>query len=156
MRVLRAFAEEIGKGLLAGFAGTLAMTASSTIEMKLRRRPPSSTPADAVGKVLGIQPRDDEGKRRLGYAAHFGYGTIWGLARAAAGAMLAAAGSRRSPLPLVAHFVAIWGTELAVLPRLGLIPPVKEWGGKELAIDGFHHLVYATATDLAYRAMDRG
>lgn len=155
MRVLRAVAEEIGKGLLAGFAGTLAMTASSTIEMKLRRRPPSSAPADAAGKVLGIEPRDEQGKRRFGNVVHFGYGTAWGLARAALGAGLCATGLRRSVAPAIGHFLAVWGTELLALPRLGVVPPVRSWGGKEIAIDAFHHLVYAGATDLAYRAIDR-
>ena len=36
-------ADSIGRGLVAGFAGTAAMTASSTLEAKLRGRAPSST-----------------------------------------------------------------------------------------------------------------
>ena len=36
-------AAKIGMGLFAGLAGTAAMTISSTIEMKLRQRPPSMT-----------------------------------------------------------------------------------------------------------------
>ena len=35
----------IGKGLVAGFAGTAAMTISSRLEAKLRGRAPSSAPA---------------------------------------------------------------------------------------------------------------
>jgi hypothetical protein len=41
-------AAAVGKGLFAGAAGTAAMTLSSTIEMRLRRRPASSAPADAA------------------------------------------------------------------------------------------------------------
>ena len=35
----------IGKGLVAGFVGTVAMTISSTIEQKIRGRESSSAPA---------------------------------------------------------------------------------------------------------------
>jgi hypothetical protein len=38
------------------------MTLSSTIEMKLRGRPASSTPAQAAAKVLGVEPVDEEAK----------------------------------------------------------------------------------------------
>jgi hypothetical protein len=51
-------AEAIGGGLLAGVAGTAAMTASSTLEAKLRDRGSSSAPADAASKVLGVEPTD--------------------------------------------------------------------------------------------------
>jgi hypothetical protein len=43
-------ASAVGKGLFAGAAGTVAMTASSTLEAKLRERGSSSAPADAAGK----------------------------------------------------------------------------------------------------------
>src|SRR6476646_1031960 len=83
MKLLRAIATEVGSGLLAGLAGAAAMTIASTIEMKLRRRPPSTAPADAAGKVLHVQPRDDQGKQRFGTLVHYAYGTAWGLGRAA-------------------------------------------------------------------------
>ena len=47
-------AEAIGKGVVAGVAGTAAMTVSSTVEARLRRRAFSTAPADAAAKVLGI------------------------------------------------------------------------------------------------------
>ena len=51
-------AAAVGKGLFAGAAGTVAMTVSSTIEMKLRGRLPSSAPARAAAKLLGVEPVD--------------------------------------------------------------------------------------------------
>src|SRR4051812_11037141 len=45
----------IAKGLLAGFCGTAAMTLSSALEENLRGREPSTAPADAAAKVLGIR-----------------------------------------------------------------------------------------------------
>ena len=55
----------------------------------------------------------------------------------------------------VAHYGAVWGSELVMLPALEVAPPLKEWERTELAIDAWHHLVYATATSIAYAALDR-
>lgn len=156
MKILRVVAAEIGRGLVAGFAGTVAMTIASTIEMKLRRRPPSTTPAAAAGKVLGVQPRDPAGKQRFSNLVHFGYGTSWGLGRAAVGGVLCALGVRRAVAAPLAHFAAVWGAALVMLPALGVSPPPWRWGAKAIAIDAFHHGVYAAATDAAYRALGEG
>ena len=53
----------VGKGLAAGFAGTAAMTLSSSVEAKLRHRPPSSNPARAASVALGVAPVDERGER---------------------------------------------------------------------------------------------
>jgi len=50
----------IGRGLLAGLAGTAAMPVSSTLEMRLRGRAASGAPANATAKVLGIDGFVDE------------------------------------------------------------------------------------------------
>src|SRR5207248_8372210 len=55
----------MGNGVVAGLAGTAAMTISSTIEAKLRGRPFSKAPAHAAQKVLGIKAFEssrDEGR----------------------------------------------------------------------------------------------
>jgi len=153
MKLLRAIATEVGSGLLAGLAGAAAMTIASTIEMKLRRRPPSTAPADAAGKVLHVQPRDDQGKQRFGTLVHYAYGTAWGLGRAALGRAisLAAGRRRRSLVDVLVFFATVWGAEQVMLPALGVAKPFWRWGAKEVAIDAFHHGVYAAATDGAYR-----
>src|SRR4051812_18685028 len=123
MRVLREIATEVGKGLIAGFVGTVAMTIASTNEMKLRKRAPSTVPADAAGKVLHVAPRNEAGKQRFSNLVHYAYGTGWGLGRAALGAALCAAGGRRgrrSSIGPVAFFAAVWGASLVMLPRLGV------------------------------------
>ncbi len=156
MKVLRGIATEVGRGLLAGLVGAVAMTISSTLEMRLRRRPPSSAPADAAGKVLGVQPRDDAGKQRFATLVHYAYGSAWGLARAAIGAAFCAAAGRRRRSSIaepLAHFAAVWGASLVMLPALGIAKPFWRWGAKEVAIDALHHTVYVTAADGAYRAL---
>src|SRR5688572_30890642 len=75
-------ATSIGRGLLAGLAGTAAMTVSSSLEARLRGRPASSAPARATTKVLGIREFDSElAYNRFSDLSHWGYGTGWGVVR---------------------------------------------------------------------------
>ncbi len=151
MRVrLGDFAAAFGKGVFAGVVGTAAMTVSSTLEMKLRGRAASSTPARAAAKVLGVEPVDEESEARFSNIVHWGYGTAWGGARG----LLSAAGLS-GPAATAAHLGAVWGSEQVMLPALGVTPPLTEWGAKEVAIDALHHLVYAGATGVAYSLLDR-
>jgi hypothetical protein len=145
-------ASTIGKGLVAGFAGTVAMTASSTLEQHLRKRAASQAPAAATAKVLGIAEFESEAaKQRFSFLSHWGYGTGWGLVRAALGA---------AGLPpkaaTAAHLAAVWGNEQVMLPALDVAPPITMWGAKEIAIDAWHHVVYATATGAAYELLSNG
>jgi hypothetical protein len=107
-------ASDFGKGTFAGVAGTVAMTISSTIEMKARGRPASSTPALAAAKVLGVEPVDEEAKERFSNLVHWRYGTAWGGARG----LLAAAGLS-GPAATAVHLGAVWGSEQVMLPALG-------------------------------------
>jgi hypothetical protein len=107
-------AAAFGKGIFAGVAGTAAMTLSSTIEMKLRGRPASSTPAQAAAKVLSVEPVDEEAQGRFSNLVHWGYGTAWGGARG----LLAAAGLS-GPAATAAHLGAVWGNEQVMLPTPG-------------------------------------
>ena len=143
-------AAAVGKGLFAGAAGTVAMTVSSTLEAKLRQRGSSSAPADAAGKVLGVQPRDEAGEARFATVMHWSYGTSWGAVRG----LLHAAGLD-GPGAGVAHFAAVWGSAQVMLPLLDIAPPPWESEPKEIAIDAFHHAVYAAFTALAFDALQR-
>ena len=144
-------ADHIGRGLLAGLAGTAAMTASSTLEAKLRGRAPSSAPARATAKVLGIKEFEDGiAEARFNDLSHWGYGTGWGVVRG----LLAALGlSPRAAT--VAHGAAVYGAAQVTLPALDIAPPAVFWPRPEIAIDAFHHAVYAAATGLAYRLIER-
>jgi hypothetical protein len=144
---LNRVATAIGAGLLAGAAGTAAMTLSSTLEAKLRGRGGSSAPSDAAGKVLGVQPRNPAGRARFSTAVHWSYGTAWGAARG----LIGLAGLREVPATAV-HFGAVWGWSLVMLPALGVAPPVWQQPRPEVAIDALHHAVYASGTTAAFRA----
>lgn len=142
-------AADAGKGALAGVLATAAMTVSSTMEAKLRGRKPSSAPADAAGKVLGVEPKNPNSEARFGQLVHWIYGTAWG----------GVGGTIRVALPepaaSVAHFAALWGTEILMLPGLDVAPSIKEWGAKEMAIDIAHHLVYVAAFVGVWHVMKR-
>jgi hypothetical protein len=142
-------ASNVGKGLAAGLVGTAAMTISSTLEAKLRKRQLSNAPAQAAEKVLGIEKFESPAaESRFSNLVHWGYGTGWGAVRGLLGS---------TPLPPkaanAAHGAAVWGQAVVMLPTLDVAPPINLWGKNEIAIDIFHHAVYATATGVAYEAL---
>lgn len=141
----------IGKGLLAGLAGTAAITLSQMIEMKITKREPSEAPVKVASQVTGAAPADESQKGKLSNEIHYAYGTSWGVVRG----LLGLAGLKGLPATLV-HFGAIWATELIMLPKYDAAPPVDEQEPKSVAIDALHHAVYAVAAGLAYDALDAG
>jgi hypothetical protein len=152
MKALAKTATAIGDGLVAGFLGTAAMTVSSTVEARLRRRAPSTAPARATAKALGIRAFDsDLAEARFNDLSHWGYGTGWGVVRGLLGA------SGMPPAKATAaHGAAVWGSAAVTLPALEVAPPFVFWGREEVAIDVFHHAVYAVATGLAYELVAAG
>jgi hypothetical protein len=139
----------MGRGLVAGLAGTAVMTGFQLLEMKLSGEGPSATPAKAAEKVLAIQPRDARAEERLTNVVHFAYGTGWGAVRG----LLAQLGFGRR-LSTHAHLLMVWGAGLAMLPALELAPPVTKWSKKQVGRDLLHHCVYAWATGLVYDWLD--
>jgi hypothetical protein len=150
MKLVRTVAEDVGKGLVAGFVGTAAMTVSSSLEAKLRGRQASSAPARATAKMLGIKEFEDGiAAARFNDLSHWGYGTGWGVVRG----LLAATGM--SPrAATAAHGAAIYGAAQVTLPALEIAPPVVFWPKEEIAIDAFHHVVYAASSGLAYELLN--
>src|SRR5215470_3077618 len=145
MRIAEKLASSIGRGLVAGLAGTAAMTVSSTLEARLRHREPSSAPARATAKALGITSFENEiAEARFNDLSHWGYGTGWGVVRG----LLDAAGLPPQAATLV-HGALVWGGAQMALPALDIAPPAIFWEPQEIAIDVFHHTVYAMATGIA-------
>ena len=152
MKILAKTATAIGDGIVAGFIGTAAMTVSSTVEAKLRHRAPSTAPARATAKAIGIRAFEDEiAKARFNDLSHWGYGTGWGVVRGALGT----AGVPPAKAT-AAHGAAVWGSAAVTLPALDVAPPFVFWGREEVAIDLFHHAVYAIVTGLAYELVAAG
>jgi hypothetical protein len=152
MKALAKTATTIGDGLVAGFLGTAAMTVSSTIEARLRHRAASSAPARATAKALGIAAfENDLAMARFSDLSHWGYGTGWGVVRGILGATRMPAAKATA-----AHGAAVWGSAAVSLPALDVAPPFVFWGREEVAIDLFHHAVYAIATGAAYQLVTNG
>jgi hypothetical protein len=138
----------IGKGLIAGLAGTLAMTVSQMIEMRITKRKPSTAPADAVKKTLHIEAEPGN-KKTFSNEVHYAYGTSWGVVRG----LLSLAGITGFAATSV-HLAAIWGTAITIEPKLNIAPPVKEWQPKDIAVDIFHHTVYVIVAGIVFDAID--
>ena len=140
-------ADAIGRGLVAGLVGTVAMTVSSTLEAKLRQRGDSDTPSQAVAEVLGVEEyRSDRSRDRVNQLAHWGYGASLGAVRG----LLALTGLGRNATDVAFH-ATVLGSEQTMLNVLGLAPPITEWGAGEVATDLTHHTVYSLTTNGVYR-----
>jgi hypothetical protein len=135
------------RGLAAGFAGTVALTLSQRIEMRLTGRPPSDLPARVAEGILGIAPT---GRRRelVGTAAHWCNNTASGLGRV----VLDRAGLRGTPAA-AAGFALYLGGSALLFARLGLAPPPWRRPPRELAIEAVHAAVWAGVTNAAYELM---
>jgi hypothetical protein len=126
------------------------MTVSSTLEARLRHRAASSAPARATAKVLGIKEfESDLAQSRFNDLSHWGYGTSWGVLRG----LLAATGMKPKAATAL-HGAAIYGAAQVTLPALEIAPPAIFWPKQEIAIDAWHHAVYAAATGLAYELIN--
>jgi hypothetical protein len=149
MRIGR-IAAAVGKGAVAGAAGTAATTASQLIESKIRGREPSTAAAEAVESVLEVDPRHGKAEQKLNTVAHFGYGTAWGVPRG----LLGAFGLGTIPATVL-HFAGVQAAAMVVVPKTTEAPPATEWPKKEIAIEAFHHVVYAVAAGAVYSWLTR-
>ena len=167
--LLGGIAGELGRGLVAGLMGTVAITLAATADQQIRsrlkgdsgeKRPPQDIfqaligpwlySADAVGKVLGgVTPANDTAKRRLALAAHLGYGSSWGLSLAA----LSVAGIR-GPAAMGVLLGGVLGAEMLVMPRVGFFPPVGEWGREAVIASTYQHAVYAIAAGVTFDLLE--
>ncbi len=140
----------IGRGLIAGLAGTAAITLSQWIEMKLNQKEPNFAPADAACKALGIEASQSDQRAKLSKEVHWTYGTIWGVPLG----LLSLAGISNLPAAAL-HFGAIFYTALTIQPDFEVRPPVEEWSKKDIAIDALHHAVYIIAASLVFDAINK-
>jgi len=139
------FTGDLGRGLFAGLVGTVAMSLSQLLEMKITQREGSDSPLKAAEKVLDIHADNEGAKGKLVNGIHYSYGTAWGGLRGIIGAL----GLKGIPANAL-HFSSVFGTELVMLPGLKVAPPVKEWGAKEISISGVHHIIYALVSGVVF------
>ncbi len=140
----------IGRGIVAGVAGTVVMTAfQKFVEMPVTGREDSYAPADFAQRVLPVHPESAQGRKRLNYATHFALGGMWGTAYGIA----ASAGLRGQPA-VNAVFATVYTGDVALNTALGLYQPTR-WSAQDWAIDVVDKYVQAQATGLIFdRVLD--
>jgi hypothetical protein len=151
------FLDRTARGLVAGVAGTVAMTAWQELSAKLQssegdageepedgpQDPWAAAPAPAkVGRVilggLGyVVPASKIGP--LTTVMHWGYGTTWG---AVYGAMLGNVARERPLARGLAFGTWVWIMSYVQLVPLGIYQPPWRYSPKVLAMDLSYHLAY--------------
>lgn len=135
----------LGRGVLAGLAGTAVMTAfQKLVEMPLTGRPDSFAPASFAEKVLPVHPATGKGRQQLNYGTHFALGTLWGFAYGAA-----AHAGLRGPRAVAAVFGVVYTGDVLLNTALGLYRP-STWSRQDWAVDILDKLVQAAATGVVY------
>ncbi len=138
-------AADVGRGALAGVAGSVVMTAfQKLVEMPISEREDSYGPAELAEKLLPVRPQSATGRWWLNYATHTALGAMWG----AAYGVVAHKGLRGAPGAAVT-FAAIYSQDLVMIPALGLGKP-WEWSRKDWTIDVLDKVVVIAATGAIY------
>lgn len=140
----------MGIGLIAGLAGTIAMTISQKVEMKITGRKPSDSPAKAAREVFDIKPVTEGKSGKVSNEIHLFYGTSLGMIRGAL-SLLCLKGLPASFI----HLVTVWGGEMIMLPALKVAPPITKEKPEDIAIEGLHQFVYAITTGVVFDAINK-
>ncbi len=131
----------IGRGVIAGLAGTLVMTAfQKFVEMPVTGREESFAPANFAAKILQLDPKDDQERQRLNWVTHFALGAMWGSAFGIAGRA-----GLHGQKAVAAVFATVYTGDVLLNTALGLYEP-SSWSTSDLAIDVIDKLVQAEAT----------
>ena len=139
----------LGRGMLAGALGTVAMTVSQRLEMAVTGRGGSQVPGKVGASLVpGKDPRSSSDVAQLNGTVHWAHGIAMGGLRGA----LDLAGVR-GPRASLAHFALVWGGDAALYRTLGIAELPWRWGADELATDMLHKGVYAAVTGGVYDAM---
>ncbi|AUI49723.1 hypothetical protein AC20117_01700 [Arthrobacter crystallopoietes] len=135
----------IGRGMLAGMAGTVVMTAfQRLVEMPITGRPDSYAPAELTEKFLPVTVESIRGRKLLNYSAHFAIGAMWGAAYGTAAAL-----GLRGQKAINTVFAVVYGGELLGGSLSGFSRP-SEWSAQDWAVDVVDIYVQAQATGLVF------
>lgn len=151
----------MGRGLLAGAAGTMALHATTYADMLLRGRPPSRLPGEAAAKLAeraGIDLSGDDEKtkaRREGLATLSGYAT--GVTVGVAGALVL--GGRRAGRRSALSRALLFGASAMVAANVpmtlqGLTDP-RRWGVEGWLEDVVPHAAYGLAAAASLEVLNR-
>ena len=142
----------LGRGAVAGVAGTVVMTAfQRLVEMPVTGRADSFAPADFAERVLPVHPRTRAGRSRLNTATHFALGGMWGAAFG-----VAARRGLRGQRAVHAVFAVVYTGDVLLNTALGLYRP-RTWSRQDVLVDVLDKYVLAQATGAVFdRLLDPG
>jgi hypothetical protein len=129
--------------VLAGAAGTAALTASYEIEHRLRPRvagpldyDDSLVPGQIVASIMHLPHVTGREEQELGLALRWGYGSVFGVWH---GVLLRRAGE---PVASAAFGATLMTATLTLFPLLGRTPPPWRWPKSVLATAFGTHAAY--------------
>lgn len=146
-------AAEIGgavtRGMIAGAAGTIAMTLSERLEMSISGREASHVPGQVGASLVpGEDSETASHVEQLNSPVHWAHGISMGAVRG----LLDVAGLQ-GPAASVTHFALVWGGDAALYRALGVADVPWRWATDELTSDLLHKGVYAAVTGAVYDAL---
>jgi hypothetical protein len=149
-------AATVGRGLLAGVAGTAAETLVTRLERRLRhgRRPvyAPDTMADRLSTRFPGRPLSVTQGRSCGTVMHWSYGPAWGVAFAIGAERLQRQLSILRSGALLG--TVIWSFELVALPATGATPPLRQWGMRQVLMDGAGAVAFGLCTSIVLALLD--
>jgi hypothetical protein len=127
-----------GYGILAGLAGTAAMTLGEKLEQTLTDRPNSYVPAETLGRLLGKTPGSSSGNLGLNWSMHWGQGILLGVVRG-----LMAETGVRGPVGSFLFMNLRLLNDQTLENATGAGAPPWTWPVDEQVVDLIHKGVYA-------------
>jgi len=151
--------ERVVRGVLAGAAGTVALDATTYLDMALRKRPASDTPQQTVERLAalaGVSLPAEPGQRG---ARTGGVGALLGMAAGVSAGLalsLLRPSGARGGAPVTAGVA--WALAMVVgngpMLTLGITDP-RTWSRTDWAADVVPHAAYAVVATLALGEIDR-
>jgi uncharacterized membrane protein YagU involved in acid resistance len=147
-------------GVVAGLVATTVMNASYWAERRIRRNvegpldyDDSNVPAQVAARLLRPVVRNtelsDQASRWLGFAVHWGYGSLFGVSAVPLN-------RRFGPAAATAvYWSGMMAMACAMFPVLGGTPPPWRWRRDVIVTSAFQHLVYAATATATLRLLTR-
>jgi hypothetical protein len=146
----------LARGVLAGAAGTAALTAAYEVERRLRSRhrgpldyDDSLVPGQIVASIMHLPHVAAREEHELGLALRWSYGSVFGVWH---GLLLRGAGE---PVASAAFGATLMTATLTLFPLLGRTPPPWRWPGSVLATAFGTHAAYVAGVAAVNGAVRR-
>ena len=133
------------RSVMAGTAGTAALTSCYAIERRLRSREgpldydDSLVPGEIVASIMHLGHVTGREDRELGLALRWGYGSAFGLMHGLLGRRF------REPVPTAIFATTLMSATFSLFPLLGRTPPPWRWPADVMATCLATHAAYVTA-----------